>query len=334
MRRGSIRTRRPRHSAHGALYWRFVMWPVLLSSRITQWRHGPGDRRSPLDHGSPAPGTRLSGHHSGDAAIRARNHVAVPAARQRLALGGGQREAGVGVLPGLLLRASEQTSCAAAQSVTTEMRLTRPYEEVVTIAQAAVAAGSSCPRCCPWERLCEFLAPMRTKGAIAATPLQMRTAFQCCCRWRGERALFRPSTSSRRWIRSGFTNSPREWHLVSLLRPHDRLDALDQADGQTSRPLDVGRDADSAGQPRDCRPELLALGFHCGQVFSITLGKWLHARPIGISRTVGDTYFENAAARRRERPTDPRAIAPVEYPWRASACTSMKLPSLSSKEAG
>jgi hypothetical protein len=55
MGRASIRTYRPRHSAHGDLYWRFVMWPVLLLSRITRLRHEPVDRRSVLDCDSVAP---------------------------------------------------------------------------------------------------------------------------------------------------------------------------------------------------------------------------------------------------------------------------------------
>jgi hypothetical protein len=57
-----MRPYRPQHSAHGGLYWRLVMWPLLLSTRIPRakggsvarrHRHGDSVVPEPVLEGSP-----------------------------------------------------------------------------------------------------------------------------------------------------------------------------------------------------------------------------------------------------------------------------------------
>jgi hypothetical protein len=61
MGRDSMRIYRPEHSAHGDLYWRFVMWPLLLSSRIRRVKRRSMDRDRRLDDDSAVPGRAFEG---------------------------------------------------------------------------------------------------------------------------------------------------------------------------------------------------------------------------------------------------------------------------------
>jgi hypothetical protein len=47
-----MRTYRPKHSAYGNLYWRFAMWPLLLSSKIPRVTHRSLERHRLLDDDS------------------------------------------------------------------------------------------------------------------------------------------------------------------------------------------------------------------------------------------------------------------------------------------
>jgi hypothetical protein len=56
----SMRTYRPKHSAHGNLYWRFAMW-LLLSSRIPRVTHRSIGRHRLLDDDSAVPRRAFEG---------------------------------------------------------------------------------------------------------------------------------------------------------------------------------------------------------------------------------------------------------------------------------